>query len=463
MNKIKTSGNRTGWITAVADVIMDGGAMPPSVVLDKAPRLVTTAQNDGHVTAGQVLGEAQRDDYQAGWKIIVEEMTDILVSQGFVARRDDGMLAWNNPKDGIWYVEVGESKVKLRGQRERRLDRDREFLGESDEKTGEASGTSLVERDKAKAIEVEVIGPRGASEFMAFRVHPYALAIPPMTEREREALREDILKNGVQFPLKVFPDADEPDEKERKRLKVLDGRHRLYLASTSKVPVRIEEFKGTEEEARAFVNSANLVRRNLTAPQRAKAIVKLFAEPAKKKAAETRLETEGRPGKTEDKLGSISSPVSEQKKAAKNDRRWSGIAVSMAGGAEKTGVTSYAVESIAKVLELDAPVTQAKVDSGEITQITRAVKQAETEHAERKGLAPPVFTPGKTYDGDRTIFTRLGVARKEMLAILADLDVEMGGKAPNDVFDRIGELEELLRKIRQTLFKRGTKCQLNDG
>jgi hypothetical protein len=433
--------------------------MPLSMLIEKVPPKLPTARNDGHVTAGQVLGEKRRDDYQAGWKIIVEEIVQILASQKFVGI-NDGVVRWLKPLDGVWTVKAAGIDRTIWGQRERRLGNDRMFLGERDEKTlndlKEESG--LMDQGRAKAIEVEVIGPRGASKFESFYVHPLALTIPAMSEVEREALREDILAHGVRMPLWLYPDGDDPDAHGKPRIKVLDGRNRLYIASVAKKPVRVEMFEGTEKEARDLVASLNLKRRHLTGPQRALAIARLYGEPARQKAAETRHETVGRPKKEDEKSRPNLVAISDPQKASQQERRWSGIAVSMAGGAASTGVTPAAITSIAKVMQLDAPATQAKVESGAIAKMVDAVREAEKEDAQRKGVPAPEPTYGQRYtESDRTMFGRLGQARKELLAILADLDLRIGGKAPDDVMLRISELEDLLSRIRAALLARGIK------
>jgi hypothetical protein len=103
----------------------------------------------------------------------------------------------------------------------------------------------------SEVFEVDVVSPRGGVTRRGFQAHPLAMAIPPMTERERERLRESIAALGVLVPLVIYQD------------KVLDGRERLYCASTVGKPVQIEEFKGTEDEARKLVAIKNLIGRHL--------------------------------------------------------------------------------------------------------------------------------------------------------------------------------------------------------
>jgi hypothetical protein len=108
--------------------------------------------------------------------------------------------------------------------------------------------------DVSKVFEVGVVGPHGGVTRRGLQVHPLAMAIPAMTERECAMVRESIALYGVKVPLVSFQD------------KILDGRHRLYFASTLGKPLKIEEFKGTEEEARQLLFSLNSVRTHLSTP-----------------------------------------------------------------------------------------------------------------------------------------------------------------------------------------------------
>jgi hypothetical protein len=97
----------------------------------------------------------------------------------------------------------------------------------------------------SEVFNVDVVGPRGGVTRRSFQPHPLAMAIPPMTKREREALCTSIAELGVLVPPVIYQD------------KVLDGRERLYCAASVGKPVRIEEFKGTEDEARRYLAVLN--------------------------------------------------------------------------------------------------------------------------------------------------------------------------------------------------------------
>jgi hypothetical protein len=284
--------------------------------------------------AAEAFGEARRGDYRAGQRVIVQEMVDALREQGF-ANGDDQALRWLKPLDGEWKIKMGDREFTVRGQRERRLSADRNMLGESDEADGSLIGApGILTSGKSRPFEVEVIGPRGGVTTQAFQVHPLALAIPPMTARERVALRTSIDRNGVKVPLVIFQG------------KVLDGRNRLYFASVLKKPVRIEEFTGTEEEARRYVAVLNLHRRQLNPVQRAVAVTNLFGEQAREETADAAYQaTVGRPQKNAEKLPSETVAIPKKDRG----REWHEI---VARKANKIGlnVTASAIRGVAEVI-----------------------------------------------------------------------------------------------------------------
>ena len=119
---------------------------------------------------------------------------------------------------------------------------------------------------------------------VALEVHPLAYEIPPISDAELETFAEDARKHGIVTPLLLIPDHNDPmrkqtakpgeqplvldkDGKPIPKLKVGDGRHRLFVASQFDQPVRLELFDGTEEEARERIVSLN-VRRRMLHPRR---------------------------------------------------------------------------------------------------------------------------------------------------------------------------------------------------
>jgi hypothetical protein len=93
-------------------------------------------------------------------------------------------------------------------------------------------------------------------------LHPLCEIIPPCTDEEFNELKEDIKKNGLQMPIKIF-DA-----------KILDGRsrHKACLELQGEghsVEFKRDHFTGDANAAIAYVISMNVKRRHLSASQRA--------------------------------------------------------------------------------------------------------------------------------------------------------------------------------------------------
>jgi hypothetical protein len=455
MTVLKTSGDRTSWLNAVANRIMDGGAKPPSldvlyVIVPYTPGLVT-ARNDGHVTAAENLGEDYRNDYRAGWKIIIDEMVDVLREQGFVNGGDalDSDLVWCKPLDGEWKVRLGNNLVTLRGQRERRLSRDRHILGERPDSDGKRSWPpGLIETGQSAGFKVTVLGERNAVRQEEYMVHPLAMLIPPMTAIEREALRTSIAEKGVRNPLILYPDyGADPVDKTRPRsakpmLKVLDGRHRLYLASQLGKPVKVEVFEGTEKEAREEVILQNLRRRQLTVSQQNMTAVLMFAEEAKKEAKEA--QEKGRP--IQNNPADYLPPNSGEVITTKKTGEWTQRVVEKAKAAGLTNVTRHGVENIEPAIH--APETRAKVEAGHLGKVADAHQAAATELR--------IVPAPRGQDGSQiqSINALLGTARSNLMKILVDVNIPLGDRAMDEVLARVDELENLLSQIRTALSNR---------
>src|SRR6516225_7007017 len=101
-------------------------------------------------------------------------------------------------------------------------------------------------------------------------LHAFCEIIPPCTEAQFKELKEDIRKNGLQVPIKTF------------ETKILDGRNRYNVCVELEneghpVEFKREVFFGGAKEALAYVISANVKRRHLSASQRALIVVRLVS------------------------------------------------------------------------------------------------------------------------------------------------------------------------------------------
>jgi hypothetical protein len=111
-----------------------------------------------------------------------------------------------------------------------------------------------------------------AEEIAAFVAHPVAEIFPIISSDELRELAEDIRKNGMIEPITLFEG------------KILDGRNRLAAGKSVSFPFRRNNFRQLlcSLDPQAYVISANIKRRHLTAEQKRELIAKLLkANPAK--------------------------------------------------------------------------------------------------------------------------------------------------------------------------------------
>jgi ParB-like chromosome segregation protein Spo0J len=111
-----------------------------------------------------------------------------------------------------------------------------------------------------------------AEELAAFAVHPLAELFPMISDDELRELAEDIRKNGMIEPIVLYEG------------KILDGRNRFNAAKLVSFPFRRANFRELlcHLDPRAYVISANIKRRHLTAEQKREVIAQLVkADPTK--------------------------------------------------------------------------------------------------------------------------------------------------------------------------------------
>lgn len=90
-----------------------------------------------------------------------------------------------------------------------------------------------------------------------YSIHPYANALPVMSDEELNALKASIVRNGQQHPIMIYGN------------QVLDGRHRYQACQELGIAPVIQSWQGTDEQALAYVMAMNVNRRNLSTGQRA--------------------------------------------------------------------------------------------------------------------------------------------------------------------------------------------------
>ena len=252
-----------------------------------------------------------------------------------------------------------------------------------------------------RAFYVTVAGARGASKEQRLRLHPLAHAIPQVSEKEFFELATDVKRHGVRNPITIFDG------------QVLDGRHRLAVASALKVPLRVVEFDGDATAARDEVISQNVQRRHLTMAQRGLIVQELFL-PQAEAAAEKR------------ELAGTLPP----------DGSRVGMAVEQAA-AESNGLASpRTLQRMAPVR--DAPKTQERIRSGEIKSSLEARREAlkETGHD-----APEDIAALRPYSAFDNLGRALGKIKDACEAIERG---DRGAVTDEKIVERINEIRALL-------------------
>lgn len=174
--------------------------------------------------------------------------------------------------------------------------------------------------------------------------HPACLLFPRLTDDELQALADDIRQNGLLNPIVTLNGA------------ILDGRNRLEACKIAGVSPRFVEWDG-EGSPLAWVVATNLVRRHLTASQRA--VVAFDLLPM--------LETEAKERQRQ-------SP-GRGKKVAKELATSSGKASQIAARITKTN--SAYVEKV-KSINRKAPEIVAEIKAGRMT-ISEAARLAKVD------------------------------------------------------------------------------------
>ena len=134
MSKVVLSGNRTGWIAAVAYMLMDRGAeeapLAISDLIRRVPDRVGTARNDGHDTAAE--SGQDRDDYKAGYRLWIEGCIAALRKAKLVDG-PAGALRWVGDPTRTHKVRFCGELRTVHGRPQRQEAHDRYMLGDPGE------------------------------------------------------------------------------------------------------------------------------------------------------------------------------------------------------------------------------------------------------------------------------------------------------------------------------------------
>jgi hypothetical protein len=168
-----------------------------------------------------------------------------------------------------------------------------------------------------------------------YRFHPLSEIFPVLQEEELNELADDIKERGLLAPVTLYQE------------KILDGRNRYMACRIAKVEPRFRECKG---DPIAFVISANVLRRHLSASQRALAVAKL---------------THKKPGQPSKRIESNDSITRHE-------------------AAKLAGVGAATVERAKKVLDEGTPRHIEAVQSGEknVAAVAAEIREKEKKREE---------------------------------------------------------------------------------
>ena len=211
--------------------------------------------------------------------------------------------------------------------------------------------------------------------------HPHATLFPLLQGDEFQALVEDIKANGLRQPIILY------------RNQILDGRNRYRACIEAGVEPRFTEFAGTDDEALAYVISANLHRRHLTTCQRAVLALQLL--PGERDRARERMNL-GRPPKVEPQQNVAEVPEPR------------GQATELAGA--KVGVSKETVRQAVVIADNNPDVIGAMGD-GTVKSMGEARRLAELREDRRERVLTKMRESGcslREADTAPTIWTRRG-------------------------------------------------------
>jgi len=150
-----------------------------------------------------------------------------------------------------------------------------------------------------------------------YDVHELANLLPMIEGSKFDELKEDIRKNGILQPIKLFDG------------KILDGRNRYKAGKEvgySFSAKDFETFEGTYTEAEAYVFSTNFLRRQLTNAQKNDVIKTMIekypAESNRQIARRCDLNSHSQVANVREKMN---SPTAEQKKFADFCNTWDAL------------------------------------------------------------------------------------------------------------------------------------------
>ena len=211
-----------------------------------------------------------------------------------------------------------------------------------------AQGRVRIKERQSQSVPFSAPKQKAAPPESTYEPHRLAEAFPPIDGAEFEELVADIRKNGLINPVTMYQG------------KVLDGRNRVRACQIAGVKIERVPWMGECGTPEAFVIARNVVRRHLTADQRAVLGVGMLADA--KKAATERMAAGG----GDKKAGKADTPYPVDGKGQSRDQV-----------GEVLGVSGKKIEAAGKLVELD-PGLAEQVARGE-KKLTEALREAVAE------------------------------------------------------------------------------------
>jgi hypothetical protein len=191
--------------------------------------------------------------------------------------------------------------------------------------------------------------------------------------------------------------------------------------SALKVPVRVEEFKGTEEQARDHVVSLNVMRRHLTVAQRGLIVRQLYLPQARVEARERLRLSQGQGVKVAQNCATLTETAKATEIAAQRS----------------SGLANIRTIELMKPVD-EAPRTQERIRTGEIKTATQARREALKEVGNNEPKDVPKQKPQSAYRA-------LGHALRWAGEACESLERgEPGGVSPADIRTRIAAIHARL-------------------
>jgi hypothetical protein len=216
-----------------------------------------------------------------------------------------------------------------------------------------------------------------------YEFHPFADAFPMMSDQEHAELVADIKANGQREAITRYHG------------KLLDGRNRHEACRELGIKANYNDFGGDDDDALAFVISKNLVRRQLTASQRAMVADKLTTLELGQRKSDTSKDV-SQPDAA--KLVNASLPSTQRARTVR---------------------TKGTPELAAAVLEGDVPVTSA-------SEFAKQHSPAEqTQLIEQHGSPAGAIKAAKANNSQRTKPDTIRETKKKSAKTISDLRKEL--------------------------------------